>query len=39
MTYRNITETITNSSSIGLFQGLVQSDSRYKETIGNIGVQ
>lgn len=37
-TYRNITEAVTNYSTIGEFQAIVQSDSRYIFTIGNIGV-
>ncbi|KAB8349711.1 hypothetical protein FH972_023726 [Carpinus fangiana] len=37
-TYRNITQAITNYTTVGEFQAVVQSDSRYRLTIGNIGV-
>lgn len=37
-TYRNITEAIVNYTKIGDFQGVLQSDSRYLFTVGNIGV-
>jgi tyrosinase len=37
-TYKNITEAVTNYTTVATFQAVLQSDSRYAFTIGNIGV-